>query len=71
MKLREAILKDVEALDASDVLALHGVIVMLKAHHVPSPASSMATAYLKVRRALRSCAGSLGDDVIQMRDDRI
>lgn len=71
MKLREELLKDVESLDAADVLAVHGLIVTLKAHHVPTPEPTSARAYLQVRRALRSCSGSLSDDLDQMRSERI
>lgn len=68
MKIKEEAIKELETLRPAELLKVYDLIFSLKEKkqiEVPN------AAYLKVREALRQCRGSLSEDVLLGREDRI
>lgn len=72
MKIKEQAIKELESLDPLELVTVYEMITALKAR--PRERRTMMIgehAYLRVRRALASCKGSLSDDILLIREDRV
>ncbi len=75
MKAKEQIIQELNRLSHVEILKLYNLISALRGDLSPKKKakSSMGfnTAYLKAREALKNCKGSLADDIIADREERI
>lgn len=70
MKIKEQAIKDMDALKPSDMLVVYDLILSLK-ERAPGKAITPPSAYKKVREVLKGCKGSMSEDILRFREDRI
>ncbi len=71
MKLKEQAIKRLEELKPEALARVYDLITELKRTDQTKKRKATNTDYLKVREALKQCKGSLSEDIIQEREDRI
>ncbi len=71
MKIKEQTMKDLEKLEPAELHVVYELIQSLKGKAVRRPSEKAKESYRKVREALRTCKGSMSDDIIQARQDRV
>ncbi len=75
MKAKEQIIQELNRLSRIEILKLYSLISALKGDTLPKekakPSMRFNTAYLKARKALKNCKGSLAEDIISDREERI
>ncbi len=75
MKAKEQIIQELNRLSRIEILKLYNLISALKGDILPNekakPSMRFNTAYLMAREALKNCKGSLADDIIADREERI
>ncbi len=71
MKLKEQAIKRLEELKPEALARVYDLITELKRTDKAKKRKMTNTDYLKVREALKQCKGSLSEDIIQEREDRI
>jgi hypothetical protein len=73
MKIKRQVIADLEALTPSEILSVYSIVLAMKRKtKVLTPAvQSEQPAYLRVRKALSGCGGSIGDDIVAAREDRV
>jgi uncharacterized membrane-anchored protein YjiN (DUF445 family) len=71
MKLKEQAIKKLDELKPEALARVYDLIVELKRTEQPEKSKTTTADYIKVREALKQCKGSLSDDIIQEREDRI
>jgi hypothetical protein len=70
-KIKEQTIKELEMLAPDELLKMYDLILSLKNTHHKEKTHIPASEYLKVREALRTCKGSLSEDIVLERDDRV
>lgn len=70
MKIKEQAIKDLDTLKPSELLIVYDLILSLKGKR-HERAFPVAPDYKKVREALKGCKGSLTEDILSAREDRI
>ncbi len=70
MKIKEQVIKEIESLSPNDLLV---VLDIIKSYtfSVSKSKSNNKTAYIEVQKLLNQCSGSLSDDIISSREDRV
>ena len=72
MKLKEQAIKRLDELKPEALARVYDLITELKrTDHQVKKSKKTNTDYLKVRKALKQCKGSLSEDIIKEREDRI
>ncbi|MCJ7775787.1 MAG: hypothetical protein MUP08_05310 [Desulfobulbaceae bacterium] len=72
MKILEQAKKTMESLPPSELMAVYDMMLIMRKRRVDkSDARRSVDAYKKVRAVLRGCSGSLSEDIIRSREDRI
>ncbi|MFH1146303.1 MAG: hypothetical protein V1736_01180 [Pseudomonadota bacterium] len=73
MKAKEGLIKDLDALDPGDLVKVYDFILALKGKAKLKQIKSavQSKGYLRVREALSRCRGSLSDDILADREERI
>ena len=71
MKLKEQAIKKLDELKPEALARVYDLIVELKGTEQAEKSKTATADYIKVRKALKQCKGSLSDDIIQEREDRI
>ncbi len=71
MRLREQTKKCLEELEPKALAQVYDLISELKRAAGPGQQKKNSQDYLKVRKALNTCTGSLTDDILMGREDRI
>ena len=71
MKLKEQAIKKLDELKPEALARLYDLIIELKRADQAKKSGTAGADYIKVRKALKQCKGSLSDDIIQERADRI
>jgi len=71
MKLKEQAIKKLDELKPEALARVYDLIVELKRSEQGEKSKTTTADYIKVREALKQCKGSLSDDIIQEREDRI
>jgi hypothetical protein len=69
MNIKEHAKKELDTLGRSELLTVYDLILSLK--HRPEKTRKSLHTYLSVREALKGCSGSMGDDILSEREDRI
>ncbi|MBI4746689.1 MAG: hypothetical protein HY786_09185 [Deltaproteobacteria bacterium] len=71
MKIKEQAIKELESLGPSEIVTIYEMITSLKARIGEPRVRIGEPAYLKVRKALALCKGSLSDDILLLREDKV
>jgi len=75
MKMKEQLVKELDLLNRIEILQLYNLVLAIKsesgAKKKSKPLQRFNKAYLKAREALRECKGSLADDIISDREERV
>ena len=72
MKVLNRAIKTMESLPPTDLMAVYNVMLTMKKRHSNKDDSpSSVFAYKKVRAILQRCSGSISEDIIQDREDRL
>lgn len=71
MKLKEQAIKKLDELKPEALARVYDLITELKQTNQAKKSKMTIPDYMKVREALKQCKGSLSEDIIQEREDRI
>ena len=71
MKLKDQAIKKLNELKPEALARVYDLIIELKRTEPTKKSKTTAADYIKVRKALKQCKGSLSDDILQEREDRI
>ncbi len=72
MKVIDKTIEELNDLDPDDALNVFNFVLSLKGkHRKPPQAEASPEAYMAVRDALKSCSGSLSNDIVNERSERI
>jgi hypothetical protein len=75
MKAKEQIIQELNHLNRLEILKVYNLISALKSNMPQGDKGKrsrrFSTAYLRAREALKNCKGSLADDIIAEREDRV
>lgn len=71
MKIKDQTIRELEELKAPELIKIYDLILSLKKGAVDGRKEKIVPAYLKVRDALKQCKGSLSEEILLARDDRI
>jgi hypothetical protein len=71
MKLKEQAIKKLDELKPEALARVYDLIMELKRSDQARKAKATTGDYLKVREALKQCKGSLSEDILREREDRI
>jgi hypothetical protein len=71
MKVKEQTIEELNHLRPTEMLEVYNLILSLKNSKNNIPSKKSETAYLKVREALKHCQGSLAEDILLQRKERI
>lgn len=70
MKLKDRTIIELESMEPSEIIKIYDMAVSLKSAR-KKPACKSPESYIKVRSLLKNIKGSLGNDIISLRDERI
>jgi len=71
MKIKDQAMKELDTLRPSDLLMVYDLMLSLKEKVQERAVRSPLPAYKRVREALKGCKGSLSEDIMREREDRI
>jgi hypothetical protein len=71
MKMKDKTIKELEGLKPDDLLKIYDLILSLKRDLERKIEGEIIPSYVRVREALQSCKGSLSDDILSLREDRV
>lgn len=71
MKIKEQTLKEMETLNPKELMILYEIILTIKNIRKEYKPIKISSAYMRVRELLNDLKGSLSDDIILEREDRI
>ena len=71
MKVKEQAIKELETLKPDDLMIVYDLILSLKGKRTGHRGKEQPAAYIRVRNALKDCKGSLSEDIISDREERI
>ena len=71
MKIKDQAMKELDTLRPSDLLIVYDLMLSLKEKVQEKTTRSPLPAYKRVRAALKGCKGSLSEDIMREREDRI
>ncbi len=71
MKLKEQAIKKLDELKPEALARVYDLIIELKRTNQAKKSKMTTADYIKTREALKQCKGSLSEDIIQEREDRI
>ncbi|MCL4322675.1 MAG: hypothetical protein M1273_08730 [Deltaproteobacteria bacterium] len=70
MKLKDQTIKELEYLEPSEIIKVYDMVIALKSVQIKSVKKS-GLSYIKARKALETIKGSLGKDIVLLREERI
>ena len=70
MQVKERLIKEIHDLPPEDLMDVYEMVLDLK-EQKSIPKKDARPAYLEVQEILKKCPGSLSDDIIRLREDRI
>jgi len=73
MKIKRQIIDDLDRLTPSEILTVYSMVAEMKRCRESAATAIQPAQYsfIRVRKALSKCTGSLGDDIISAREDRV
>ena len=69
MQLKDQTIKELEYLEPSEIIKVYDMVITLKSTQVKPVKSSLS--YMKARKALENIKGSIGKDIMLLREERI
>jgi hypothetical protein len=70
MKLKDQTIKELEYLEPSEIIKVYDMVIALKSSQI-KPVKKSGLSYMKARKALENIKGSLGKDIVLLREERI
>ncbi|RZD14214.1 MAG: hypothetical protein EVJ47_05980 [Candidatus Acidulodesulfobacterium ferriphilum] len=70
MKLKDQTIKELEYLEPSEIIKVYDMVIALKSSQI-KPVKKSGLSYMKTRKALENIKGSLGKDIVLLREERI
>ena len=70
MKLKDQTIEELEHLEPSEIIKVYDMVIALKSVRV-KPVKKSGRSYINARKALESLKGSLGKDIVILREERI
>lgn len=71
MQAKKRLLKEIESLNSYSILRVYDLVLSLKKQNKKIESKKPENGYLRTRLALRDYKGSLSQDIINERDDRV
>ena len=71
MKIKEQTIKELETLAPSDLYLVYDLIQSMKVKQKKKRIEGSGKAYQRVRDMLKHCKGSMSDDILNNRADRV
>ncbi len=75
MQIKERLINEINTLPPEAVIDVYEMVLDLKSYkslsHIVSSGKGKVPAYLQAQEILKKCSGSLSDDIISAREDRI
>jgi hypothetical protein len=71
MKIKEQTIKELEELKPRELIRVYDLILSLKRKPEEERRKGGSPAYLRVREALKQCKGSMSEDILLDRENRI
>jgi len=71
MKVKEQTIKELETLKPDELMMVYDLILPFKGKRPVHRGKEHPAAYMRVRNALKECKGSLSEDILSDREDRI
>jgi hypothetical protein len=71
MKIKDQTIRELEELKPGDLLKIYDLILSLKKSPEGGRRKSGLAPYRRVRKALKQCKGSLSEDIMAAREERI
>ena len=71
MKMKDKTIKELEGLKPDDLLKVYDLVLSLKRDLDKKAKGETTPPYVRVREALKSCKGSLSEDILSLREDRV
>jgi len=71
VNIKEQTIKELKKLKPEAITKVYDLITDLKRTNKAKKSKTTTAGYLKVREALKQCTGSLSEDIVQEREDRI
>ena len=75
MQIQDRLIYEIESLPPESVINVYEMVMDLKNYNAPSvkkhDSEGEIPAYLRIQKILKKCSGSLSDDIISARKDRI
>ncbi|MBC8525733.1 MAG: hypothetical protein ISS28_01945 [Candidatus Cloacimonetes bacterium] len=71
MKIKEKTIQEIKNLDADNLMFIYEIILSIKNRKKLFRSVDVSSAYKRVRELLKDLKGSLSDDIILDREDRV
>ncbi len=71
MEMREKTINEINNLPTNKLMILYEIILSMKNSERVTISGGKSSAYLEVRELIKNLKGSLSDDIIMSREDRI
>ncbi len=71
MKVKEQAIKELETLKPTELMMVYDLILLFKGKIPKQSGKERLPAYIRVRNAIKQCKGSISEDILLAREDRI
>ena len=71
MKVKEETIKELETLTPNELMMVYELILSFKGRKPKQRSKTNLQTYTKVRNALKNCKGSLSEDILAAREERV
>ena len=71
MKVKAEIIKELENLNPNELMMVYELILSFKGRKPKQRSKTDLPIYRKVRNALKQCKGSLSEDILAAREERV
>jgi len=71
MKVKEETIKELENLNPNELMMVYELILSFKGRKTKQRSKTNLPTYRKVRNALKQCKGSLSEDILAAREERV
>ncbi len=71
MKIKEQAIKELETLKSAELMMVYDLMLLFKGKVPEYRVKESLPAYVRVRNALKQCNGSISEDILAARNDRI
>ncbi len=71
MKIKEQAIREIQEMSPQEVTSVYDLILALKRERSAARVEERPAPYKRAREILSNCGGSLADDIIREREDRV